>query len=133
MSSDFVYPNGVHLNSYCRQYPNGTFRNVSDMIVGAKGRSTGIDLGTKGISAYVQEHIDMVDSILGRGPYVNQSAPIAESTLTCIMARESAYSGQAVTWDQIMNSKQDLMPREFGYQNTRTPAPLPVPGEYKFV
>jgi hypothetical protein len=49
------------------------------------------------------------------------------------MARESAYSGQAVTWDQIMNSKQDLMPREFGYQNTRTPTPLPIPGEYKFV
>jgi len=133
MSSDFVYPNGVHLNSYCRQYPNGTFRNVSDTIVGAKGRSTGLDLGTKGISAYVQEHIDMVDSILGRGPYVNQSVAIAESTLTCIMARESAYSGQAITWEQIMNSKQDLMPREFGYQNTSTPAALPVPGEYKFV
>ena len=133
MSSDFVYPNGVHLSSYCRQYPDGTFRNVSDMITGAKGRSNGLDLGTKGISAYVQEHIDMVDSILGRGPYVNQSVPIAESTLTCIMARESAYSGQAVTWEQIVNSKQDLMPREFGYQNTMTPTPLPVPGEYKFV
>ena len=75
----------------------------------------------------------MVDSILGRGPYVNQSVAIAESTLTCIMARESAYSGQAITWDQIMNSKQDLMPREFGYRNTMTPAALPVPGEYKFV
>jgi predicted dehydrogenase len=133
MSSDFEYANGVHLSSYCRQYPDGTFRNVSDMIVGAKGRSTGLDLGSKGISAYVQEHIDMVDSILGRGPYVNQSAAIAESTLTCIMARESAYSGQAITWEQIVNSKQDLMPREFGYQNTMTPTPLPVPGEYKFV
>jgi hypothetical protein len=75
----------------------------------------------------------MVDSIEGRGPYVNQSVAIAESTLTCIMARESAYSGQAITWDQIMNSKQDLMPREFGYQTTTKPAPLPVPGEYKFV
>jgi myo-inositol 2-dehydrogenase/D-chiro-inositol 1-dehydrogenase len=64
---------------------------------------------------------------------VNQSAAIVESTLTCIMARESSYSGQTVTWDQIMNSKQDLMPREFGYQNTRTPTPLPMSGEYKFV
>jgi len=133
MSSDFVYPNGVHLTSYCRQYPNGTYRNVSDMIVGTKGRSTGIDLGTKGISAYVQEHIEMVASIQGRGPYVNQAVPIAESTLTCIMARESAYSGQAITWDQIMNSKQDLMPREFGYQTTTKPTPLPIPGEYRFV
>ena len=35
------------------------------MVVGTKGRSTGMDLGTKGISAYVQEHIDMVNSIRG--------------------------------------------------------------------
>jgi predicted dehydrogenase len=125
MSSDFVYPNGVHLASYCRQYPNGLHRNVSDLVVGTKGRSTGIDQGTKGISAYVQEHIDMVDSILGRGKYVNQAVAIAESTLTCVMARESAYSGMAVTWDQIMASKQDLM--------TTKPALLPVPGEYKFI
>jgi predicted dehydrogenase len=133
MSSDFVYPNGVHLTSYCRQYPNGTHRNVSDMVVGTKGRSTGTDLGEKGISAYVQEHIEMVNSIQGRGPYVNQSVPIAESTLTCIMARESAYSGQAITWEQIVNSKQDLMPREFGYEMSMKPTALPVPGEYKFV
>lgn len=133
MTSDFTYPNGVHLSSQCRQYPKGVYSNVSDLIVGAKGRSTGLDLGTKGISPYVQEHIDMVDSILGRRPYINQSIPIAESTLTCIMARESAYSGMAITWDQILNSQQDLMPKAFGYDVKMEPTPLPVPGEYKFV
>jgi predicted dehydrogenase len=133
MCSDFTYANGVHLNSHCRQYPDRLFRGVNDLIVGTKGRTNGLDLGTKGISAYVQEHIDMVDSILGRRPYINQAVPIAESTLTCIMARESAYSGMAITWDQIMNSRQDLMPKEFGYQTATNPAPLPVPGEYKFV
>ena len=133
MYSDFTYPNGVHLNSICRQYPNGLYRIVNDLIVGAKKSVGGTDLGTKGISAYVQEHIDMVDSILGRKPYINQAVPIAESTLTCIMARESAYSGKQITWDMIANSKQDLMPKEFGYQNTMEPAPLPVPGQYQFV
>jgi len=133
MTSDFIYPNGVHLSSACRQYPRGTFNDVSDLIVGTKGRSTGIDLGTKGINPYVQEHINFVDSIQGRGPYINQSIPIAESTLTCIMARESAYSGMAVTWDQIMNSRQDLMPKEYGYDVKTEPTPLPVPGQYKFV
>ena len=133
MNSDFVYPNGVHLSSACRQYPRGTYNNVSDLVVGTKGRSTGIDLGTKGINPYVQEHINFIDSIQGRGPYINQSIPIAESTLTCVMARESAYSGMAITWDQIMNSKQDLMPKEYGYDVKTEPTPLPVPGEYKFV
>jgi len=133
MTSDFTYPNGVHLSSQCRQYPKGVYYNVSDLIVGSKERSTGLDLGTTGISAYVQEHIDLVDSILGRRAYINQSIPIAESTLTCIMARESAYSGMAITWDQAMNSKQDLMPTAFGYDVKTDPTPLPVPGEYKFV
>jgi predicted dehydrogenase len=132
MYSDFTYANGVHLNSHCRQYPNGLFRSVNDLIVGSKGRTNGLDLGTKGISAYVQEHIDMVDSILGRAPYINQAVPIAESTLTCIMARESAYSGMSITWDQIMNSKQNLMPAKFDYTLGTTPTPLPIPGEYKF-
>ena len=40
MASDFVYPNGVHLSSQCRQYPKRHFSNVSDLIVGTKGRST---------------------------------------------------------------------------------------------
>ena len=31
-----------------------------------------MDMGTQGINAYVQEHIDMVNSIRGDGPYINQ-------------------------------------------------------------
>ena len=132
MSSDFVYPNGVHLSSHCRQYPTGVYHNVSDLIVGAKGRSNGMDMGAKGINPYVQEHINMIRSIRGDGPYLNYSLPVAESTLTAIMGRESAYSGQEVTWDQIMQSQLDLMPKEFGYDVKMEPAPLPVPGTYKF-
>jgi predicted dehydrogenase len=133
MTSDFTYPNGVHLSSHCRQYPKGVYTNVSDMIVGAKGRSNGMDMGDKGINPYVQEHINMIRSIRGDGPYLNYSLPIAESTLTAIMARESAYSGQEITWDQIVNSQLDLMPKKFGYDTKMDPAPLPVPGVYKFV
>ncbi len=132
MTSDFVYPNGVHLSSYCRQYPNGLYRNVSDLIVGTKGRSDGMNLGGKGINPYVQEHIDMIRSITGEGPYINQGMQVAESTMTAIMARESAYSGLKITWDMIMASQQDLQPKEFDYKLKRDPVPLPVPGVYKF-
>jgi len=133
LSSDFVYPGGVHLSSHCRQYRSGAFNSVADLIVGSKGRSNGMDLGEKGNNSQVQEHIEFVNSVLGRAPYVNQAETIAESTLTCIMARESAYSGMALTWDQIVNSRQDLMPKTFGYDVKTEPTPLPVPGEYKFV
>ena len=133
MHSDFVYPSGVHLTSHCRQYPQGLHRSVNDLLVGTKGRSNGLDLGTKGINPYVQEHINLVKSIRGEGPYINQGMAVAESTMTAIMARESAYSGQQITWDQIMASQQDLMPKAFDYKLQMEPAPLPVPGVYRFV
>ncbi len=133
MSSDFVYPNGVHLSSNCRQFPQGTYRNVSDLIVGSKGKSNGLDMGTKDINPYVREHVKLLKSITGEGPYVNEGMRVAESTLTCIMARESAYSGREITWEMILNSKQDLMPKDFDYNKKMDPVPLPVPGTYQFV
>jgi predicted dehydrogenase len=133
MTSDFVYPNGVHLTSHCRQYEEGCFRKVDDLIVCAKGRSNGQDMGTKGINSQVQEHIALVKSVLGEGPYINQGMAVAESTMTCIMARESAYSGLEITWDMIMASQLDLQPKQFDYKLERPASKLPVPGVYKFI
>jgi len=81
----------------------------------------------------VQEHIEMIKSITGAGPYINQGMRVAESTMTAIMARESAYSGMKITWDMIMASKQDLQPKEGDYKLQMEPIPLPVPGVYKFI
>jgi hypothetical protein len=74
-----------------------------------------------------------VKSILGQGPYENQAMAVAESTLTCIMARESAYSGLEITWDMIMASKQDLQPKHLALDVKREPTPRPIPGQYKFL
>ncbi len=134
MASDFVYANGVHMSSHCRQYPKGVGpRKVGEIIVGSKGK---IDFDYKPaqtVNPYEAEHAALVKSILGEGPYLNHGKMIAESTMTCIMARESAYSGIEVTWDMIMNSKQDLQPKEFGYDVRMEEMPLPVPGQYKFI
>jgi predicted dehydrogenase len=133
MTSDFVYPNGVQLSSHCRQYPKGCFSRVDDLIAGSKGRSNGTDMGAKGVNPYVQEHTNMVNSIRGDGPYINHGMAVAESTMSCIMARESAYSGLEITWDMIMASQQDLQPKQFDYKLPMEAPPLPVPGQYKFV
>ncbi|MBL0161596.1 MAG: Gfo/Idh/MocA family oxidoreductase [Bryobacterales bacterium] len=133
MASDFEYANGVKYSSHCRQYPRGVYSNVSDMVVGSKGVSDGLDLGTDDkVNPYVVEHQQLHASIRGTGPYLNQGMSIAESTMTCIMARESAYSGQAVTWDQVMASQLDLMPKAFDYKLKMDPPALPEPGTYKF-
>ncbi|NWF83357.1 MAG: gfo/Idh/MocA family oxidoreductase, partial [Bryobacteraceae bacterium] len=73
-------------------------------------------------------------SLRGDGPYVNETQAVAESTLTCIMGRESAYSGIKITWDMIMNSKQDLTPKPpYDYKGTNEVPPFPKPGTYKFI
>jgi len=134
LSADFVYADGTHMSSYCRQY-NGSAQNVSERIVGTRGvmDSSVMRGGANEVNPYVQEHTDMMNSILGKGPYINEAQEVAESTLTCIMGREAAYSGQKITWEMIMNSKQDLMPKNFDYKASFPPTPLPVPGVYKFV
>ncbi len=137
-SADFVYPNGVHMSSYCRQYPNPAAQNVSELLVGTKGR---IDTSTAEFRhsggandlPYVQEHIDLVNSILGKGPHVNEAMTVAETTMTCIMGREAAYSGREITWDMMMNSQQDIVPKNMSMDASIPVPPLPVPGEYKFV
>lgn len=134
IGADFVYPNGVRMSSYCRQFPDGSAQNVSEMAVGTKGRSSVHDLGpNEKTTPYVAEHAAMIASIRGDGPYVNHGMTVAESTMTCIMGRESAYSGQKITWDQMMSSQLDLMPKQFDYDLKMDVAPLPVPGQYKFV
>ena len=125
LSADFVYANGVHMSSACRQYQGRNMAgNVSERIVGTKGTiDTAALRGVKlPIDPYVQEHIDMVNSILGKGPYLNESMAVAESTMTCLMGREAAYSGQKITWEMMMNSQQDLLPKSFDYKD-RVPVP----------
>ncbi|HEX8985494.1 MAG TPA: Gfo/Idh/MocA family oxidoreductase [Bryobacteraceae bacterium] len=134
IGADFTYANGVHMSSYCRQY-NHAAENISELIVGTKGRmdSRSERGSARAVNPYVQEHADMMASILGNGPYINEAMAVAESTMTCIMGREAAYSGQKVTWDMMMNSTLDILPKDFSNDASIPVPPLPVPGVYKFV
>jgi len=116
LTADFVYPNGVHMTSCCRQYPaKDAAQNVSERIVGTKGviDSAALRGSHPAVDPYVQEHVDMMNSILGKGPYLNEAMAVAESTMTCIMGREAAYSGMKITWDMMMKSTRNLLPDVF--------------------
>jgi len=136
LDADFEYANGVRMSSHCRQYPRNSYQRIAELLVGTKGKTNCFDLGQKAqgplANPYVREHIAMVKSIRGTGPYINDGMAVAESTMTCIMAREAAYSGQSITWDQMMQSQLDLRPKAFDYDSKVPVPPLPVPGEYKF-
>jgi predicted dehydrogenase len=58
---------------------------------------------------YDQEHIDWVTSIRTNKP-LNDAYNMARSTLIAIMGRNSAYTGQIISWDEIMASNDVLGP-----------------------
>ena len=76
---------------------------------------------------YVQEHKDLIESIRAGKP-LNELKSVAESTLTAIMGRMSAYTGRVVTWEQAMNSKESLMPAKLSWGPMPVP-PIAIPGQ----
>jgi myo-inositol 2-dehydrogenase / D-chiro-inositol 1-dehydrogenase len=140
---DFEYPSGARVLSMCRQI-QGTANKVDEHFVGSKGtlftssdapsRITGANAWTfertgKPVSPYVQEHIDLIASIRAGKPF-NKLRQVAESTLTAIMGREAAYTGQEITWDGILNADQDLAPPAIAFGPLAVPA-VPMPGVTK--
>ena len=136
---EYEYPNDVRVMSMCRQQ-DGCSNNVSERVIGTKGSSNccGIIKGSNDWkfegevpSPYVQEHADLITSIRAGKP-LNEAQQIAESSLTAIMGRMSAYTGQEITWDQAMNSKENLMPEKLEFGPVPVP-PVAVPGKTQFV
>ena len=87
--------------------------------------------GTNG-NPYVHEHTNLLRSVRGEGPYLNEAKRVAESTLTAIMGRMSAYTGKTVTWEQAMNSTLHIVPSEFSFGDRPAPV-VPVPGRTPLV
>ena len=133
---DYEYPNEVHVMSMCRQIPDCE-NNVSETIVGTKGRfySNGYRftgekkerVRVQDGNAYVHEHVDLLESIVAGKP-LNELKQVAESTLTAIMGRMSAYTGKAVTWEQALESKLDTFPQSLDLKGSLAEPEFPRPG-----
>ena len=126
---EYEYPGGVRVQSMCRQIA-GTASRVAERFVGSRGTSDAHsviagaapwtwDAPTPRTNPYVQEHRDLIASIREGRP-LNEGRQVAESTLTAIMGREAAYTGQEITWDDMLNAPQDLVPSELQF------GPMPV-------
>jgi len=136
---DFEYPGGARVLSMCRQI-EGTRGKVGEHFIGTAGTSDGSTFiaGAKPwkyeqppreqrVSPYVQEHADLVASLRAGKP-LNELKQVAESTLTAIMGREAAYTGQEVTWEEMLNAKQVLGPSPVAFGDLPVP-PVPMPGK----
>jgi predicted dehydrogenase len=139
---DFEYPKGVHVISMCRQISECA-NSVSEALQGTKGQVETADRSRyrvngksvfnprKDNAPYTQEHTDLIASIRSGSPY-NELKTVAQSTMSAIMGRMSAYTGQELTWEQALNSKEVLMPENLAWDMKLPEPPLPVPGTTKF-
>jgi predicted dehydrogenase len=83
------------------------------------------------LSMYVAEHVALFEG-LKSGNHLNDGDYMTKSTLMAIMGRMATYTGQMVTWEQALNSQEDLTPPEYAWG----PAPevvVPMPGVTKLV
>ncbi len=140
---EYVYPNGASVMSMCRQI-QGSSGRVAERLVGTAGVAhppTKIEgsgafeyepPGGEWINPYEQEHRDLIASIRAGQP-LNEGRRVAESTLTAIMGRMSAYTGREISWDWMMNASQlDLTPPAYEFGDLPV-APVPVPGQTELV
>ena len=117
--AELEYENGARCLSFSGHSP-GTGRN-GEKIVGAKGTSdcnhnisgeNAWQYKGENVNGQQQEHIDLIKSIRAGKP-LNEGQQVAESTLTAIGARMSAYTGRSFSWKWLLNaSKLDLVPKE---------------------
>ncbi len=106
---EYVYPNGARVTAMCRQM-DGCLNRVTNQVIGSEGQAKleGFDtFWVRGkenwrwegrANPYVQEHADLIASVRAGKP-INEGVQVAESTLTAIMGRMAAYTGQEVTWE----------------------------------
>ncbi len=138
-ATEYTYEDGTVLMSQCRQI-DGCSSKVAEHIAGTKGTSNGgsniqgennYRFTGKSQNPYVLEHVRLYKSIRSNEGF-NEGEQVAHSTMTAIMARMSAYSGQEVTWDQAINSTVSLAPSKYELGSIATPL-VAVPGSTKGV
>jgi len=150
-SIDFVYDEEVHMHSLSRQinycanldgeyirgtqgytncsdtiwYPDGTvmyqFDEYETVEAGGQTRQRSISVGMD------QEHINLVTAIR-TGKQIVTAVDTANSTLTAIMGRTAAYTGQEVTWEEMMSSTETLGPDVLELGNVDIPKEIPILG-----
>jgi predicted dehydrogenase len=141
-ATDFFFDSGAHVVSMCRQI-SGCVNSVSEQMTGTKGTARTQDRTTyvvngksvfdrrKDNKPYIQEHTDLIYAIR-KGEHINELKRVGESTLTAIMGRMSAYTGQEITWEKALNSKEKLMPEKLDWAMKLAEPPVAIPGKTKF-
>jgi predicted dehydrogenase len=140
---EYHFPNGVRCFALDR-HTNGGEGRVEEILLGSRGIARIGLFGPWSIhpregrpwryreprnNPYHQSHAEFIQSIRD-GRALNEAREIAESTLTAIMGRESAYSALSIEWEDALHATQDLSPAKLELGPLPV-APVPMPGRYR--
>lgn len=147
-SVDYNYNNNKRMLHTARQI-DGCDGNVSEQVMGTKGIALLNDsndikfMDWEGNliweydyennpvnNPYNQEHIHLVESVR-LNKKINQAEELAFSNMVGILGREAAYTGRAITWDEIMASQLRYGPEtyEMGALPEYHEGVVPIPGK----
>ncbi|MCO5053638.1 MAG: Gfo/Idh/MocA family oxidoreductase [Verrucomicrobiae bacterium] len=135
----YEFENDVHAFLGQRQISN-CFSENSDYIMGATG-SAKITWAAGPVihgkenwrfrgpktDMYQNEHNEFFAGIRS-GKHIFDADWMAQSTLMGIMGRMAAYTGQEVTWEEALNSKESIVPATLDWKMPLAIAPMAVPG-----
>jgi len=139
----FEYAGGVRVFFNNSQIP-GIDGDVSTHIMGSKancsverpkvedrkGETLWRYKGPKNVM-HQAEHDEMFAG-LRSGKIINNTVYMARSTMLSIMGRMSAYTGKKITWEQAMNSQENLSPSKYEWGALNEPQ-VAIPGVTRFV
>jgi predicted dehydrogenase len=141
----YEYSDGAKLVGNCRQQP-GCKNDISVQVLGTRGRAE-LSERRQGLRIlttvawcydgppnpiYQTEHDELFASIRNGRP-INNGEYMARSTLLAIMGRMAAYTGQQITWEMALNSKEDLSPTRYDWDAPPPVERVALPGQTKFV
>ncbi|UCE50776.1 MAG: Gfo/Idh/MocA family oxidoreductase [Phycisphaerales bacterium] len=144
-AAEYEYPGGIRVMSMCSQIEGSTPR-VGERVVCARGstyttRAEGYIEDTKGRKVFtyddrihsgeVAQCANLVRSIR-EGEPINECKRLAESTMTVILGRMSAYTGRALSWKWALKSKLDLSPPKYELGDLPV-RPVAVPGKVPLI
>jgi predicted dehydrogenase len=140
---EYEYPNGLRIEYMGSQIDGISDRN-DQRLAGTKGSlyadfaravltgQSPAEIAWDEHDPCLTQHADQIEAIR-RDKRLNEGRRIAESSLTAIMGRMSAYTGRALKWDWAMSaSKLDLTPPAYELGDLPLPTPA-VPGKTPLV
>jgi len=144
----YTWDDGPDMHSNTRQM-RGCKNLLSAQVVGTKGvanfseRSGGLWIEPHGKpekryvyrgesnNFYQTEHDELFASVRSGKP-INNGDYMAKSTMLAVLGRMCTYTGQQITWEQAMASREKLGPAKLAWDTPLETPPVAQPGTTKF-